>query len=73
MSHTSVNSFNAKEATDFLNLRYSQASAKAKSNTSGDKEGVMFYKPQGEAWSNGSGPNKSDFLTEFKKAADELK
>ncbi|RDW26927.1 hypothetical protein B0I72DRAFT_174403 [Yarrowia lipolytica] len=72
-SHTPVNSFNSKEALDFLNLRYSQASNKAKQNTAGDKEGSVLYKPQAQAWSDGSGPNKTDFLSEFKKASDEFK
>lgn len=72
-SHTPVNSFNSKEALDFLNLRYSQASNKAKQNTSGDKEGSVLYKPQAQAWSDTSGPNKTDFLSEFKKASDEFK
>lgn len=72
MSHTPVNSFNSKEALDFLNLRYNQASNKAKQN-SGDQEGSVLYKPQGQAWSDGSGPNKSDFLTDLKKASDEFK
>ncbi|KAG5361044.1 hypothetical protein CJU89_4148 [Yarrowia sp. B02] len=72
-SHTPVNSFNSKEALDFLNLRYSQASSKAKQNSSNDKEGSVLYKPQAQAWSDGAGPNKTDFLSEFKKASDEFK